>query len=239
MDHYPQMKPDVDTRSKYCADLSVMRKHSLKAGIPFWNFFNVMPYGPHSDPTEGQLRWQTYTSIAYGAKGVLYFCYYTPAGGEFPKGGAIIARDGTPTRHYGEAQRINAELKNLGPTLMKMKSLGVRRITPKSDLAKVLSGTPIINIKRESYDPTNDYLLGLFKHEDGRWGVLINNYRHAFTAWPTVEFFCNSVWITEVDRTTGKEISVKDDSPDMEGIQLSLGAGEGRLFLLPPPKGGI
>ena len=85
MDHYPIFKPDRDGRDGYCADLAVMRKYALQQNIPFWNFFNAMPYGPHTDPTASQMRWQVYASLTYGAKGVLYFCYYTPAGGEFPK----------------------------------------------------------------------------------------------------------------------------------------------------------
>jgi hypothetical protein len=63
-----------------------MRRESLAAGVPFWNFFNCMPFGPHSDPTEDQIRWQIYTSIAYGAKGVLYFCYWTPRGRRVSQG---------------------------------------------------------------------------------------------------------------------------------------------------------
>ena len=29
--------------------------------------------------------------------------------------------------------------------------------------------------------------------------------------------------------------NLRDDSPDMEGVQVSLDSGEGRLFLLPTP----
>jgi len=36
-----------------------------------------------------------------------------------------------------------------------------------------------------------------------------------------------------VDKTSGNEITVRDDSPEMPGTQISLDAGEGRLFLLP------
>ncbi|MFO7975594.1 MAG: hypothetical protein R6V12_13265, partial [Candidatus Hydrogenedentota bacterium] len=117
MDHYPLFHPGRDGREAYCTNLAVLRKYALQENIPFWNFFNVMPFGPHTDPTEGQIRWQIFTSLAYGAKGVLYFCYYTPVGHEFPKDGAIIARDGRRTRHYYEAQRINADVKNLGAIL--------------------------------------------------------------------------------------------------------------------------
>ncbi|HRT10865.1 MAG TPA: hypothetical protein P5233_20975, partial [Candidatus Paceibacterota bacterium] len=90
MDHYPIFLPNADGREGYCRNLEVFRRQSLAAGIPFWNFFNTMPYGPHSDPTEAQLRWQIFASLVHGAKGVMYFCYWTPAGDEFPKGGAIL-----------------------------------------------------------------------------------------------------------------------------------------------------
>jgi len=232
MDYYPLFKPDADGRDGYCGNLEVMRKYSLKYDVPFWNFFNIMPYGPHTDPTESQVRWQIYTSLAYGAKGALYFCYFTPQGGEFPKGGAIIRVDGSRTRHFEEAKRINAELKNLGQTLMQLTSTGVYRISPKDNPSDILKNTPIKNISRSPEDPEWDYLIGVFRHKDGRDAVLINNYRFAYTAWPTVEFNADISNIREIDKETGKEIPVKDDSPDLPGLQLSLAAGDGRLFLI-------
>ncbi len=233
MDHYPVFKPDHDGRDGYCANLAVMRAESLRADIPFWNFFNTMPYGPHTDPTEDQLRWQIFASLAYGAKGVMYFCYYTPRGGEFPKGGAIIAVDGHRTRHYEQAKRLNAILKALGPVLMQLTSVKVIRLRPDDDTKKLLKGSPIQDITRVEVDPPNDYLVGVFRHRDGRRAVLLMNYRFAFTAWPTVTFDAPLDQVREVSPKSGELIPVRDDSPDMKGIQLSLDAGEGRLFLLP------
>lgn len=233
MDHYPIFKPGVDGRDAYCANLEVMRTHSLKAGIPFWNFFNTMPYGPHTDPTEAQLRWQVYATLSYGGKGILYFCYYTPAGGEFPKGGAIIARDGRKTRHYEQARRINRAVGKLAPTLMQLTSTGVHRVKPGDDPAVVLTGTPLKNLGRADYDPEHDLLIGTFRHADSRRAVMITNYHFAYSAWPTVEFDAPPDTVRELDQSTGKERSVIDDSPDLDGLQVSLDAGEGRLFLLP------
>jgi hypothetical protein len=233
MDHYPIFKPEGDGRDNYCVNLGAMRKYALQENIPFWNFFNIMPYGPHTDPTEAQVRWQIYTSIAYGAKGVLYFCYYTPGGGEFPKGGAIIGRDDRRTRHWYQARRINEEVMNLGPTLMQLTSAGVYRVKPGDDLAAALKETPIKNLARADYDPQFDLLVGVFKHADGRRAVLLNNYHFAYCQWPTVEFDVEAAQVIEVDKWSGEEAPVIDDSPDIDGLQVSLDAGDGRLFLLP------
>jgi len=224
MDYYPTLSPTGDDRAGYCRNLAVMRKYSVEENVPHWNFFNTMPFGPHYDPTEAHLRWQVYTSLAYGSKGVLYFCYWTPRGGEFPKGGAIITDAGEKTRHYEEARRINAGLKNLGPTLMKLTSTDVIRLKAGEDFSKLLAGSPVKSIT------PGDYLLGVFKHADGRRAVLLNNFDHNYSVWPTVEF---DGAVVEVDKADGKEKPARDDSPDMPGLQISLDAGEGRLFLLP------
>ena len=228
MDYYPMLTPTADGRDGYCGNLAVMRKHALLNNIPFWNFFNIMPFGPHHDPTESHVRWQIYTSLAYGAKGVLYFCYWTPVSPEFPKGGAIITVEGRKTRHYDQAKRINACIKNLGPTLMKLTSLQVIRVKPTDDPAKMLEGTPIKNISGGG-----DYLVGVFKHEDGRRAVMLNNYDHNYTTWPTVEFDVPDAKVMEIDQSNGKEVPARDDSPIMPDLQLGLDSGEGRLFLLP------
>jgi hypothetical protein len=62
VDHYPLFEVDDEvagtnaTRAGYRANLEVLREQSLGAGIPFWIFFNSMPFGNHGDPTEAQIR---------------------------------------------------------------------------------------------------------------------------------------------------------------------------------------
>ncbi|MCD6048959.1 MAG: hypothetical protein K0Q55_362 [Verrucomicrobia bacterium] len=238
MDHYPAMRPDRDTRESYCANLETMRKYSLKAGIPFWNYFYSMPFNDRLDPTEAQIRWQINASLAYGAKGVLYFCYWTPGkgakgAGEFPKGGAIITAEGLKTRHYEEARRINAELKNLGPTLMQLTSTGAYRVNTGKEPAIGLTNSPIRNLSRVGSDPHSEFIVGTFRHKDGRRAVLLVNHNHSFTAWPTVEFDAPLESVSELNKVTGREMPVVDDSPELNGLQLSFGAAEARLFLLP------
>ena len=64
--------------------------------------------------------------------------------------------------------------------------------------------------------------------------MLLNNCHFADSAWPTVEFDVDWAKVLEVSTKTGRSEPVRDDSPDLPGLQLSFDAGEGRLFLLPP-----
>lgn len=240
MDHYPLMRPEGDTRDQYCANLECFRRHSLAAGIPFWNYFYSMPFNDRLDPTEAQIRWQIFTAAAYGARGVLYFCYWTPGlgaagAGEFPKGGALLTAEGRKTRHYEEARRINAELKNLGPTLMLLTSTGVYRVTTETN-APALAGSPLRQLARVGGDPIGHFIVGAFAHADGRRAVLIVNHDYRYTAWPTVRFDAAAEDVWEVSKTTGRAAPVEDDSPELKGLQLSFGAGDARLFLLPPAE---
>ena len=229
MDHYPLMSPAADTRDGYCANLEVMRKVSLAKGIPFWNFFNTLPFDAFDDPTEAQIRWQVFASLAYGAKGVIYFCYWNPPDGGMVKNGGIITTDGRRTRHYEHARRLNGELQRLGPVLMKLTSIGVCRVRSADDPAAVLAATPVGISKGE-------YLIGVFRHADGRQAVMINNHHFAYTQWPTVEFKTDRQKVREIDPQTGRERPVLDESPKLEGLQISLDAAASRLFLLPAPK---
>lgn len=238
MDHYPVMRPDRDTRDAYLANVETLRREANAAGIPFWNFFNTMPFGPHSDPTEAQLRWQIHASIAAGAKGVLYFCYWTPGkgaagAGEFPKGGAIITAEGLRTRHYDEARRINAEVQALGPTLMQLTGEGISRVHADVKSSDLPPGGPVRTITLSPGDPPAEFLVGRLRHRDGRRAILIVNHSVAYTAWPTVEFEAPLASVREVDRESGRERPPRDDSPELPGFQCSLGPGDARLFVLP------
>jgi hypothetical protein len=178
--------------------------------------------------------------VAYGAKGILYFCYWTPGkgaagAGEFPKGGAILTAEGLKTRHYDEARRINAELKTWGPTLMGLTSTGVYHVTTATN-ASELAGSPIRKLARVGGDPVGEFIIGAFKQADGRRAVVIVNHNYSYTAWPTVQFDADPKDVLEVSKATGQAAPAVDDSPELKGFQLSFGPGDARLFLLPAAR---
>jgi hypothetical protein len=113
----------------------------------------IMPGLHHFDPTESQLRWQAMTSLAYGASGVMYFCYWSPIGTFALGGGLIVPRgivgaapavadadaDASDSGSGGEqyvwergphwyhAQRLNSVLRVYGGFLLGRRSVGVYR----------------------------------------------------------------------------------------------------------------
>jgi len=113
---------------------------------------------------------------------------------------------------------------------MKLTSAGTIRIEPNDTPAEKLAASPIAGLTK------GDYLLGVFQHADGRRAVLLNNYSFAYTSWPTVAFDVPIAQVREISPATGEEIPLIADSPLMAGCQLSLDAGQGRLFLLPPKQ---
>ena len=67
-----------ESKWMYSANLAVLRRqaeHAPGGPIPFWTFFNAMPFdSKHADPTEAMIRWQAMTAVTWGASGVMYFC---------------------------------------------------------------------------------------------------------------------------------------------------------------------
>jgi hypothetical protein len=98
-----------------------------------------------------------------------------------------------------------------------------------------LARTGVRSLNRVGSDPESTLLIGSLKHTDGRRAVLLVNHNMAYTAWPTVVFDSEGE-VVEIGREDGREHLVLDDSPELPGTQLSFGAGDARLFLLPPER---
>ena len=97
------------------------------------------------------MAWQMMTSLAYGAKGLLWFCYGTPTGQGivFDRGGAALSPTGhdgcihgncslgpiqpsfswyAKTEHFTQGGRLNGIVRNLGDFLLEAESTGVWRV---------------------------------------------------------------------------------------------------------------
>jgi hypothetical protein len=125
-DHYPFLK-DED-RPDFFANLWTIREAARRHDVPFLLIVLAMPHLSYRDPTEAELAWQVFHALAFGARGISYFTYWTPLdvrhGNEADFHYGLI-EDGKPTLHYFQAARINRTVAVLAAELAAYRSWGV------------------------------------------------------------------------------------------------------------------
>jgi len=164
-------------RDTFFENLRVVKEESERARIPFIAIIQMLTHGPYRDLTKGEIAWQAYNCLAYGAKGISYFTYWTPPDDPVwhPRN-AIISWDGKRTAHYDEVKEVNSEVKVLGDFLNKLISIDAFHIGKVPRGGKPLpEGTPIKRIEG------GDATLGFFKDKNGTIYCLVVNmdYRNS------------------------------------------------------------
>ncbi len=132
-DHYPLVSDFPTITKRYFESWALVRKYSLQAGIPSWGFIQSVDfkwtdnrYLPRRRPNEAELFWQVNVSLAYGAKGLQYFTYWTPNSTDSVKyGEALVTVNGQLTPLYTYATRVNSYLKVVGKALLPLTSESV------------------------------------------------------------------------------------------------------------------
>lgn len=122
--HYPLLREGI-TRD-YFYNWAQIRKYSLRFGVPSWVFIQSLGFNSgmpgfrdRRRPNEAEIRWQVNVSLAYGAKGIQYFTYWTPADSPRIKfRQALVSRSGNRTPIYGYARNVNLYLKVMGGELL-------------------------------------------------------------------------------------------------------------------------
>lgn len=110
-DYYPILK-NGKLGAKWYSILEDIRNESLRTGKPFWAYILCVPHHIYPMPTLGHLRLQCYINLAYGAQGILYFSYSTPAQyGPFDFHDGPLLRNGKKSKTYDLVKKMNAELK--------------------------------------------------------------------------------------------------------------------------------
>ena len=65
-------------RGEYFANLESIRRAAVKHKLPFWQIVLSVGCLNYREPSMTDMRFQVYTSLAYGARGLAYFKYFTP-----------------------------------------------------------------------------------------------------------------------------------------------------------------
>lgn len=196
-DHYALF--EKVERDGYFANMETIRRNALKCDAAMGFIFQCTPHGTYRDPSETDLRWQVNTGLAYGCKALLYFTYFTPTDADSNFHNGILDAKGNRTPHFAMAKSINAELKNLSSTLIRLTSTAIYHTAPVPSGCTALPDDAPILVKGGG-----PLVLGFFKHTDGsQWAIVVNRDLHK-SATPILEFNPKITGIEELSPHTGK-----------------------------------
>ena len=129
-DSYPLLAEGGITKD-YFYNLDIIRSKSRFRKIPFWTFIQTLsiagtPGVPDKrEPSETDIRWQVWTNLTFGAKGIQYFCYWSPGNGSEQFGEALINLNGEKTVRYDYVKKMNNDIHKIGKILLNCHAEGV------------------------------------------------------------------------------------------------------------------
>ncbi len=194
---------------------AVARAH----GLPFWGIVQLVRHGPFRDVTPGMLRWQFAQWLAWGARGIGVFTYWTPPPDPLwnwqP---AMIAwGSGERTPHYDEVRDVNQLATGVGTWLA-----GMRWLTTTSAGFVPAGGTAFVP-------------GGLLRRVDGRATL---GFFADSTGAPVV-------FVANADSLEGRTVTLAPAGPRRawqlatDGVTWAPAAGPGEDVELPLAPGGF
>jgi hypothetical protein len=113
-DFYP-FSSNKPIKEGYFEQLEIISALSKQYKIPFYSYIQACSWENRVRiPTFEEVLWQCGMSICYGAKGLQYFCFFTPySNGENRRNVAMLDFDCNPTDRYIAAKTFNLFLKKI------------------------------------------------------------------------------------------------------------------------------
>ena len=116
-DHYDFLVGPQDL-GDFVENAAATRAIADEYGLPFWSIVLLVEHGPYRGLDPGELRWQVSQLLAYGARGVGYFTYWTPAPDpQWNWQPAVIGYDGKRSPWYDILAAFNPGVRAAGETL--------------------------------------------------------------------------------------------------------------------------
>lgn len=225
------------------SNLKRFRYYAQSNNIPFWRIIESnMGYGPLSPNTEGIYRFQIFSSLAYGCRGIQYFTYTSQ---QFSGEAQIYGRNqnqpwGTRTAKWYLAQKVNKDVMTLAPLLMNLTSWSVSHAGTLPTLPPSFVGL-IPSVDVETFSGLDGFyvdaitggncVLGSFVDGLGRTYLMFVNENYVTNRTFTVTLDATNVaGLGRVDKSTGKLVLAYVRTPGNYTMSLPLAAGDGELF---------
>jgi hypothetical protein len=165
-DHYALFEGG-GMRGEYFANLESVRRAATKHQLPFWQIVLSVGCLNYREPSMTDMRFQVFTSLAYGARGLAYFKYFTPAVGNYRNGPIDQFDHETPMWH--NMRQINLQVAKLAPTLLQLTS---DRVYHFGSVPAGCTGPDHKSLVKAMPGPM---MVGEFTHADGSRYIMIVN----------------------------------------------------------------
>ena len=235
------VKPTFVTYDHYClsggnkaygrdffANLEIVRRQAQVHAVDWGVILQLVAFGGMRGPDEAELRWQAFTSLAYGAQAIGWFTYLTEVEyGGFNWRDAVVDREGFRTRHYSMLMRVNGDIARLGKTLIGLKSTGAFHTEPVPELASALSAARLVQSAEGG-----PLVLGEFADASGAPYLMVVN--RDFTAPVSAKLTLRqpAASVREVGKATGEMAAFSGHGPGTDALVVTLAPGDGVLLRL-------
>lgn len=161
----------------YYYNLDLIRSKTVNLKIPFWTFIQTLSIGQtpgvadKREPSEADIRWQVWSNLAFGAKGIQYFCYWSPGSGKEQFSDALIAVDGKETNKYHYVKKLNNDIAKIGNILLTCDAVGVIQTAKKPYKlydAEMNSFGQLLSVEGD------DNIVGCFNDNQGKQHLLVS-----------------------------------------------------------------
>lgn len=225
-DHYALLSSGAD-RSNFYQNFEIVRQQSLNVNNP--NYGAILLSGAvdaYRIPNEGEIRWQAYSSLAYGSKILGWFTYLTWWFDD-PARSSAIDYDGNRTPLYSILAAVNGEVIKLGNVLLDLDSTGVYHTSPIPVGTHSISGSVMVDSVS-----TGQWVVGELTNAGVQDYILIVNRDHDNPQ--TADFVLRSSVdnVYEVSKTTGGFGIATGYNAATDTLTLTVEPGDGHLFLL-------
>lgn len=222
-DHYPLTVSGL--HSDYYRNLEIVRQQAIEHGLDPWAFALATPHAVYLPPTAGRLRFQLWSDIAYGAKGLQYFTFATPTDTDYDWGCGLMDRQGRPGPAYSLAGEVNAEIRSVESLILRWRSAAVYHSEPVPEGARPLAGEgPVLSAEGAPL------VIGVFSDGPVRYVIFVNrDYEKKRTATVCFPPGIREVREVAIGRTVPARIAWPAEQAEHVCV-LEFGAGAARIF---------
>lgn len=246
-DHYPFLfQENGGFRKDYFANLEIIRKKSLQWGIPFWMIILSSGHDNYKNPTFEEIRFQVYSALAYGAKGIGYYLYSR----SFEQIGyrSWILEDFVDNENVADSlhgplfvpvQNLNKQIQSIGKILSNSNSIGVLHLSDypngqvniNSILDEKLKNLFYLDTIDSGIDskPDTDLLIGFFNDINNKFNkrLLIVNKNFNKQIKTKIDFQ-RKLSIKKLNKVTDK----LEEYNNVQSLEIEIAPGDGELYIL-------